>query len=79
MGIAKLTTDLLCEILLKAKKITPEQAREIRIKQDVQRMKLLKARGETVHRGRMHLEEEVSAIEAAASMDAGLPGVPAES
>jgi general secretion pathway protein E len=64
----KLTTDILCDILLKAKKISPEQARDIRIKQDVQRMKILKARGETVHKGRVHLEEEVSAIEAAASL-----------
>jgi general secretion pathway protein E len=74
MGITRLTTDLLCEILLQANKVTPEQAREIRIKQDVQRMKLLKARGETVHRGRIHLEEEISAIEAAASLDLEMPG-----
>jgi hypothetical protein len=42
--MTKLTTDLLCDILIKAKKLNPEQAREIKIKQDVQRMKLLKAR-----------------------------------
>lgn len=65
----KLTTDRLCEILLKAGMITQEQAREIKIKQDHQRMKILKARGETVTRGRVHLEEEVSAIEAAASLE----------
>ncbi len=76
MAITRLTTDVLCEILLQAKAITPEQGREIKIKQDVQRMKLLKARGETVHRGRMHLEGEVSAIEAAASMDLELNGSP---
>jgi len=74
----KLTTDFLCEILLKAGKISPEQVREIRAKQDVQRMKLLKARGETLHRGRMHIEDEVSAIEVAASLNfemADAPGV----
>jgi general secretion pathway protein E len=74
MAMTRLTTDVLCDILVKAKKVTPEQAREIRIKQDVQRMKLLKARGETVHRGRMHLEEEISAIEAAASLDLDMAG-----
>src|SRR5512138_3351474 len=63
----KLTTDILCDILLRAKEITPEQAREIKLKQDHQRMKILRSRGETVHRGRVHLEEEVSAIEVAAS------------
>ncbi|OGW36475.1 MAG: type II secretion system protein E [Nitrospirae bacterium GWD2_57_9] len=74
--MTRLTTDLLSEILLKAGKISAEQAREIKIKQDVQRMKLLKSRGETVHRGRMHLEEEVSAIEVAASLDLPVPGEP---
>jgi general secretion pathway protein E len=73
--VTKLTTDFLSEILMKAGKITPEQAREIKVKQDVQRMKLLKARGETLHRGRMHLEEEVSAIEVAASLNLENPGV----
>lgn len=76
MSMNRLTTDLLSEILLKANKISPEQAREIKIKQDVQRMKLLKARGETLHRGRMHIEEEVSAIEVAASLDLEMPGLP---
>ncbi len=69
--MTKLTTDLLSEILIREGKLTPEQAREIKIKQDVQRMKLLKARGETLHRGRMHLEDEVSAIEVAASLNFG--------
>jgi general secretion pathway protein E len=75
--MTKLTTDLLSDILIKAGAITPEQAREIKIKQDVQRMKLLRARGETLHRGRVHLEDEVSAIEVAASLvleSAGAPG-----
>jgi general secretion pathway protein E len=76
--MTKLTTDLLCEILLKAGKIAPEQAREIRVKQDVQRMKLLKARGETLHRGRMHIEDEVSAIEVAASLNLEAPGAPGQ-
>jgi len=74
--MTKLTTDLVCEILLKTGKITPEQAREIKIRQDVQRMKILKARGETLQRGRMHLEDEVSAIEVAASLNFELPGEP---
>jgi general secretion pathway protein E len=69
----RLTTEILCDILLKAKKVSPEQAREIRIKQDVQRMKILKARGETVHKGRVNLEEEVSAIEVAASLGLAPP------
>jgi general secretion pathway protein E len=56
--------------------ITAEQAREIKVKQDVQRMKVLKARGETLHRGRMHIEDEVSAIEVAASLDLEMPGAP---
>ena len=56
-------------MLLKAGVVTPEQAKEIRIKQDHQRMKILKARGETVHRGRLNLEEEVSAVEVAASLE----------
>jgi general secretion pathway protein E len=74
----KLTTDLLGEILIKAGKLSPEQAREIKIKQDVQRMKLLKARGETLHRGRMHIEDEISAIEVAASMNLEMPGAPGQ-
>ena len=74
--MTRLTTDLVCEILLKTCKITPDQAREIRVKQDVQRMKILKARGETPQRGRMHLEDEVSAIEVAASLCFELPGEP---
>ncbi len=74
--MTRLTTDLVCEILLKTGKITPDQAREIKIKQDVQRMKVLKARGETLQRGRMHLEDEVSAIEVAASLNFELPGEP---
>jgi general secretion pathway protein E len=76
--MTKLTTDFLCEILLKAGKISPEQAREIKAKQDVQRMKLLKARGETLHRGRMHIEDEVSAIEVAASLNYEAPGAPGQ-
>jgi general secretion pathway protein E len=67
--MTRLTTDALCEMLLKAGKVTAEQAKEIRLKQDHQRMKILKARGESVHRGRRHLEDEVSAIEVAASME----------
>jgi general secretion pathway protein E len=74
--MTKLTTDFLCEILIKAGKISPEQSREIKVKQDGQRMKLLKARGETLHRGRMRLEDEVSAIEVAASLNFELPGTP---
>ena len=65
----RLTTDILCDILLKKGAITLEQAKEIRLKQDHQRMKILKARGESVHRGRVFLEDEVSAIEMAASLD----------
>ncbi len=76
MSINRLTTDILSDILIKANKISPEQAREIKIKQDVQRMKVLKARGETVQRGRMHIEEEVSAVEVAASLELELPGQP---
>ncbi len=76
--MTKLTTDFLNEILIKAGKLTPDQAREIKVKQDVQRMKLLKARGETLHRGRMHLEEEVSAIEVVASMNMEIPGSPGQ-
>jgi general secretion pathway protein E len=76
--MTKLTTDLLCEILLKAGKISPEQAREIRAKQDVQRMKLLKAKGENLHRGRMHIEDEVSAIEVAASLNYEVPCAPGQ-
>jgi general secretion pathway protein E len=74
MAMTKLTTDFLCELLIKAGKLSPEQAREIKVKQDVQRMKLLKARGETLHRGRMHIEDEVSAIEVAASLNLEMPG-----
>ncbi len=74
--MTKLTTDLVCEILLKTNKITPEQAREVKIKQDVQRMKILKARGETPQRGRLRLEDEVSAIEVAASLNFEMPGQP---
>jgi general secretion pathway protein E len=76
MSITRLTTDLLSEILLKANMITAEQAREIKVKQDVQRMKVLKARGETLHRGRMHIEDEVSAIEVASSLDLEMSGAP---
>ena len=67
---------MLCDILLKAGAITPEQAKEIKLKQDHQRMQILRARGETVHRGRVHLEEEVSAVEAAASLELEAPGIP---
>jgi len=74
--MTKLTTDFLCEILMKAGMLTPEQVREVKIKQDVQRMKLLKARGEILHRGRMRLDEEISAIEVAASLNLEHPSVP---
>ncbi len=74
--MTKLTTDFLCDILIRAGKLTPEQAREIKVKQDVQRMKLLKARGEALHRGRVHIEDEVSAIEVAASLNLEVPGAP---
>jgi len=74
----KLTTDILGEILIKAGRITPEQAREIKVKQDVQRMKLLKARGEALHRGRMHIEDEVSAVEVAASLNLEMAGAPGQ-
>jgi len=76
--MTKLTTDILSDILVKEGKLAPEQAREIKIKQDVQRMKLLKARGEVLHRGRMHIEDEVSAIEVAASMNFEVPGAPGQ-
>ena len=72
----RLTTELLCTILLTSGNISPEQAREIKTKQDVQRMKILKARGDTLHRGRVHLEEEVSPIEVAASLNLEPPGAP---
>ncbi len=72
--MTKLTTGLLCEILMKAGKITPEQVREISMKQDGQRMKILKARGEAPHRGRVSIEDEVSAIEVAASLNFEVPG-----
>jgi general secretion pathway protein E len=71
----KLTTEILSEILIKAKMITPEQAKEIKLKQDIQRMKILKARGDHL-RGRVHLEDEVSAIEVAVSLDLEMPGEP---
>jgi general secretion pathway protein E len=74
----RLTTDMLCDILVHAGKVTPEQAREIKLKQDGQRMKILRARGESVHRGRIHLEEEVSAVEVAASLDLETPGAPGQ-
>ncbi len=74
----RLSTDALCDILIAAKKISPEQAREIRIRQDTQRMKILKSRGESVHKGRVHLEEEVSAIEVAASLGLEDPGAPGQ-
>jgi general secretion pathway protein E len=72
--MTKLTTDLLCDVLVKADKLSPEQAREIKIKQDVQRMKVLKARGDAPPRGRVHIEDEVSAIEVAASLNLEIPG-----
>jgi general secretion pathway protein E len=78
MAMTRLTTDFLCEILIKAGKLSPEQAREIKVKQDVQRMKLLRAKGETLHRGRMHIEDEVSAIEVAASLNLEMPGTPCQ-
>ncbi len=76
--MTKLTTDLLGEILVKSGKLSSEQAREIKIKQDVQRMKALKSRGETLHRGRMRLEDEVSSIEVAASLNLEMPGAPGQ-
>jgi len=76
--MTKLTIDLLGEILIKAGKLSPEQIRDVKIKQDVQRMKVLKARGETVHRGRMRLEDEVSSIEVAASLNMEIPGMPGQ-
>ncbi len=76
MSVTRLTTDLLCDILVKDSKISPEQARQIKVKQDTQRMKLLKARGETLRRGRMQIEEEVSAVEVAASLGLEMPGLP---
>ncbi len=72
--MTKLSIDQLCEILVKQGKLAPEQVREITLKQDVQRMKLLKARGETPRRGRLHLADEVSAIEVAASLCMEVPG-----
>ena len=72
--MTRLTTDHLSDILMQSGKLTPEQAREIKMKQDVQRMKIFKARGETLQRGRLHLEEEVSAIEVAASLNLTMPG-----
>jgi len=76
--MTKLTIDLLGDILVKAGKLSPEQTREIKIKQDVQRMKILKARGETIHRGRMRLEDEVSSIEVVASLNMEIPGMPGQ-
>jgi general secretion pathway protein E len=74
--MTRLTTDLLCEILLKEGRISPEQAREIKVKQDLQRMKVLKARGDTLQRGRMHLDAEVSPIEVTASLELEIPQEP---
>jgi general secretion pathway protein E len=76
--MTKLTIDFLCDILIKAGKLTPEQAKEIKLKQDAQRMKLFKARGDTPLRGRVHLEDEVSAAEVAASLNLELPGRPGQ-
>jgi len=72
--MTKLTTDFLCDILMKSGKLSAEQATEIKVKQDVQRMKLLKARGDTLQRGRVRIEDEVSAIEVAASLGLEIPG-----
>jgi general secretion pathway protein E len=72
----RLTIDKLCDILLKGGMITPEQARDVKIRQDSQRMKILKSRGESVHRGRVHLEDEVSSVEVVASLDLQCPGPP---
>jgi general secretion pathway protein E len=74
--MTKLTTDLLCEILIKNEKLNPEQAREIKVKQDIQRMKVLKTRGDVSHRGRVHIEDEVSAIEVVSSLNMEIPGAP---
>jgi general secretion pathway protein E len=76
--MTKLTTDLLCEILIKEEKLSPEQASEIKVKQGVQRMKVLKARGDVSHRGRVHIEEEVSAIEVVSSLNLEIPGAPGQ-
>jgi len=77
-NMTKLTTDFLCEILINAGKLSPEQAKETKVKQDVQRMKVLKARGDALHRGRLHLEDEVSAIEVVASLNMEVPGAPGQ-
>jgi len=76
--MTKLTTNLLCDILIKAGKLNPEQAREINIKQDTQRMRLLKARGDSLQRGRVHIEDEISAIEVASSLNLEIPGAPGQ-
>ncbi len=76
--MTKLTTNLLCDMLIKAGKLNPEQAREINIKQDTQRMKLLKARGDSLQRGRVHIEDEISAIEVASSLNLEIPGAPGQ-
>jgi len=67
--MTRLTTDILCNILLESGMVTPEQAKEVKMKQDVQRMKLLKARGENLNRGRVHIEDEVSPIEVVVSLN----------
>src|SRR5512136_33233 len=72
----RLTADVLCDILLKKGAISPEQAKEIKLRQDQQRMKILKARGESMQRGRLYLEDEVSAIEVAASLELPAPDAP---
>ena len=39
--MTRLTTDFLCEILLKGVRIFPEQVREIRAKQDAKRLRIV--------------------------------------
>ena len=71
--MTKLSVDMLCQILLKAQKITPVQAKEIKAKQDVQRIKLLKAKGTTASRGKSNVDCDVSPIEIAASLSLDIP------
>jgi len=64
---------MLSDILLRAGKIGPEQAKAIKLMRDVQRMKILKVQGDHL-RGREHLEDEVSAVEVAVSLAPEVPG-----
>ena len=71
--MTKLSIDMLCQILLKAQKVTPVQAKEIKAKQDVQRMKLLKAKGITASRSKANVDCDVSPVEIAASLAIEIP------